>query len=293
MLNSLRYRLLSWFLIFMLLTAGLIIPVSVIHHSREKAITRVTDEINRLYIEFLKDSRSVTDFLAQDQANADFFIKGFNPYLTEHLQTSQDLLSALTQIQASKQIHAFGISDSLKVLSDHLNKYNYLFDSLVYLVYKRGYRNSGLEGELLDYGYQIEGAQGFTNRDIYRLKKIENDYFSGDGNASAASLQMLLPELHQAISANNRLSFNERNRTRKLLENYSEAFFRLVDLDRQTGIRSNAALKASLNSISLIIERSFNELTQQSDLSQKSLINKLNVFYVFAVVIILLMAVVF
>jgi len=186
MLNSLRYRLLSWFLIFMLLTAGLIIPVSVIHHSREKAITRITDEINRLYIKFLKDSRSVTDFLAQDQANSDFFVKGFNPYLTEHMQTSQELMTSLGRIQTSKQIQAFGIADSLEVLSDHLNNYNYLFDSLVYLVYKRGYRNSGLEGELLDYGHQIEMAPGLTNRDIYRLRKIENDYFSGYGNASAA-----------------------------------------------------------------------------------------------------------
>ncbi|MFO7369940.1 MAG: ATP-binding protein [Bacteroidales bacterium] len=293
MLNSLRYRLLSWFIIFMLLTAGLIIPVSVIHHSREKAITRVTDEINRLYIKFLKDSRSVTDFLAQDQANSDFFIRGFNPYLTQHLQTSQELMSDLSQIQASKQTLSFGISDSLKVLSGQLNKYNYLFDSLVYLVYKRGYRNSGLEGELLDYGHQIEGTPGFTNRDIYRLKKIENDYFSGAGNNPSASFQTLLPEMHRSISVNNRLSPDEKALTRKLLDNYSEAFFRLVDLDRQAGIRSNAALKASLNSISLLIERSFNDLTQHAALSQKTLINRLNVFYLLAVVVILVMAVFF
>ncbi|MBN1143686.1 MAG: response regulator [Bacteroidales bacterium] len=267
--------------------------MSVIHHSREKAITRVTDEINRLYIQFLKDSRSVTDFLAQDQANSDFFIRGFNPYLTEHLQTSQELMTALTQIQASKQSQAFGISDSLKVLSERVNKYNYLFDSLVYLVYKRGYRNSGLEGELLDYGHQIEGAPGFTNRDIYRLKKIENDYFSGDVSTSAASLQIMLPELHKAISANTGLPVGDKIRSGKLLENYSEAFFRLVDLDRQAGIRSNAALKASLNSISMLIESSFNDLTKQSVLSQKTLINRLNVFYVLAVLVILAMAVFF
>lgn len=277
----------------MLLTAGMIIPVSVIHHSREKAITRVTDEINRLYIKFLKDSRSVTDFLAQDPSSSGFFIKGFNPYLTEHLQTSQEVMASLEQIQRSKQIRAFGITDSLKVLSDHVNKYNYLFDSLVYLVYKRGYRNSGLEGELIDYGHQLEEAPGITSRNIYRFKKIENDYFSGDGNTSAASLHTLLPEIYKAISANNRLSVSEKAHTRKLLENYSDAFFRLVDLDRQAGIRNNIALKASLNSSGLLIERSFNDLTQQSALSQKTLIKRLNVFYVFAVVIILLMAVVF
>ncbi len=277
----------------MLLTTGLIIPVSVIHHSREKAITRVTGEINRLYIEFLKDSRSVTDFLAQDQVNSDFFIKGFNPYLTEHVQTSRELMASLAQIQNTKQIHVLGISDSLKVLSVHLNKYNYLFDSLVYLVYKRGYRNSGLEGELLDYGHLIEGTPGFTAHDIYRLKKIENDYFSGDVGNSVTSLHTLLPELNKAIASNNRLSVIEKARARKLLENYSGALFRLVDLDRQAGIRSNDALKASLSSIGRIIERSFNDLTQHSAFSQKALINRLNIFYAFAVVVILVMAVFF
>jgi PAS domain S-box-containing protein len=293
MLNSLRYRLLAWFLVFVLLTAGLIIPSSLVYHSREKAITKVTKDISLLYIKFLKDTKSVNDFLSLEPANADFFTKGTSPYLNAHMQSSKELSTSLQHIRNSKQINAFGISDKLDLLTGQLNQYNYLFDSLVYLVYKRGYRNFGLEGELSDYGQLIESAPGLTNRDIYQLKKFENDYFFNNDNASLKSLGSLLPELHEAIAQNNRLSAYEKIKTRNLLDSYSEAFLRLVKLDKQAGIRKNIALKASLNHVSTLIEISFTDLSEKSSLSQKALINKLNIFYLVSLLLIVGMAIVF
>ena len=160
MFNSLRYRLLSWFLAFMLLTAGLVIPANLIYHTHEKRITRVSSDINLLYIKFLKDTKSVNDFLTIEPSNADFFTKGISPYLNYHFQASQDLNSNLQLIIKSKQPGAFGISDKLNQLSAGLYQYNYLFDSLVYLVYKRGYRDFGLEGEFSDYGQSDRKSTG-------------------------------------------------------------------------------------------------------------------------------------
>ncbi len=43
----------------------------------------------------------------------------------------------------------------------------------------------------------------------------------------------------------------------ELIDSYEEAFLRLVDLDSQTGIRKNIALKAQLNKQSADIENIF------------------------------------
>ena len=293
MFNSLRYRLLAWFFAFMLLTAGLMIPANLVYHAHEKGITRVTTDINLLYIEFLKDTKSVNDFLTIEPANADFFTKGVSPYLNYHLQASNDLGSTLLLIKNSNQTKAFGISGQLELLAANLNQYNYLFDSLVYLVYKRGYRNFGLEGELSDYGQLIESAPGLTNRDIYQLRKIENDYFFNNDNTSVESLNNLLPVLNDAISRNSLLSAYEKAKTRNLVNSYSQAFLRLVELDKQTGIRKNIALRASLNTISSLIEGLFTELSEKSAVTQKALINRLNIFYLVSLLLILCMAIIF
>jgi PAS domain S-box-containing protein len=293
MFNSLRYRLLAWFFAFMLLTAGLMIPANLVYHTHEKGITRVTKDINLLYIVFLKDTKSVNDFLTIEPANADFFTKGLSSYLNYHLRASKDLSSTLQLIKNSKQTRAFGISDQLELLTANLNQYNYLFDSLVYLVYKRGYRNFGLEGELSDYGQLIENARGLTNRDIYQLRKIENDYFFNNDTASIDALSNLLPILHDAINRNSRLSEYEKAKTRNLVNSYSEAFLRLVELDKQAGIRKNIALRASLNTKSSRIEDLFTELSEKSAVTQKALINRLNIFYLVSLLLIVCMAIMF
>jgi PAS domain S-box-containing protein len=293
MLNSLRYRLLAWFLAFMLLTAGLMIPANLIYHTREKGITQVGQDINSLYIDFLKDTKSVNDFLTIEPVNADFFTKGISPYLNNHLQASENMISYLQLIMKSRQTGAFGISGQLNLLAANLYQYNYLFDSLVYLVYKRGYRNFGLEGELSDYRQLIESAPGLTSRDVYQLRKIENDYFFNNDTSSAESFRNLLPILQEAISHNSRLSVFDKAKTRSLVSSYSEAFLRLVELDKQAGIKENLALRASLNTISVQVEKMFTELSEKSAKSQKALINRLNFFYLVSLLFIVFMAIAF
>ena len=139
----------------------------------------------------------------------------------------------------------------------------------------------------------IEKAPGLTNRDIYQLRKIENDYFFNNDNSSVASFSKFLLALNNAVSHNSRLSEDEKTRTRNLVNGYSEAFLRLVELDKQAGIRKNMALRASLNTVSAHIESLFTELSEKSAITQKALINRLNIFYLVSLLLIACMAVVF
>ncbi len=293
MLNSLRYRLLAWFIAFVLLIAGLMLPANLIYHSREKEIAQVSQNINALYIHFLKDTKSVNDFLTVEPANIDFFSKGQSPYLNFHLQASEKMLTDLQDIRESRPAGSLGIRDRMDSLSIHLQQYNYLFDSLMYLVYKRGYRNFGLEGELFDYGELLENAPGFTSRDVYQLRKIENDYFFNNDTSSFQSFIRLLPSLSASLSGNDRLSVDAKNKTRELLSNYAAAFLRLVELDKQTGIRKNLALRASLNKESAAIESLFTSLSEKTVVKQKVLMSRLNGFYLLSLLLIFSMAVIF
>ncbi len=293
MLNSLRYRLLAWFIAFILLIAGLMIPANLVYHSREKGIARVSQNINSLYVDFLKDAKSVNNFLTSQPDNIDFFFKGQSPYLSYHLRISEKIQSDLKAIRESKQFPSFEITGQLDRLTVQLQQYNYLIDSLTYLVYKRGYRNFGLEGELSDYRELLESAPGLTSRDIYRLRKIENDYFYSSDTSSVSSFSRLLTQLYVTLGGNEHLSDNAREKTSDLINSYAGAFMRLVELDEQAGIRKNLALKASLNQAGEEIESLFTDISAASVVRQKALMSRLNTYYILALLLIFSMALFF
>ncbi len=293
MLKSLRYRLLAWLLLFVLLTAAVIIPANLIYQSREKATGAVTQQISSLHIDFLKDTKAVNDFLTSEPANADFFVKGENPYLNDHLRKSEKLMSKLEQLKQSKDIKDFNIESDLLVLKESLVRYNVLLDSLVYLVYKRGYRNFGLEGELGDYGALLENATGLEKQDVYLLRKVENEHFFNYDSASIGQVISLANEMQRDLLANTGLSVANQIKSYELLESYKAAFIRLVELDRQIGIRKNMAMKAQLNQQSTFIEDLFTRLTSKSLTTQKALIQRLTSFYILFLAFIIVLSVVF
>jgi len=293
MLNSLRYRLLAWFIVFMLLIAGLMIPADLVYHAREKGIARVSLDIHHFYIEFLKDTKLVNDFLTIEPDNVDFFFKGQSPYLSSHMQAGEKIQSGLQHIRESKHATSYEITGRIDRLIDNINQYNYLFDSLIYLVYKRGYRNFGLEGELSDYGEMLENTPGLTSRDVYQLRKIESDYFFNNDTASVKSFYAIIPVLNASITRNNHLSADSKTKAKEMLKGYTQAFIRLFELDRQAGIRKNLALTASLNQVGADVESLFTELSETSLVKQKILLSRLNTYYLISLLLILCMAIIF
>jgi PAS domain S-box-containing protein len=293
MLKTLRYRLLAWFLAFVLLTVALILPANLFYHAREKKIDQVAQQINNLYIEFLKDTKAVNDFLTTEPLNAEFFIRGESPYLTYHQDAENKISKNLDDLVKLKSLESYGINDSLGKLSLDLSQYNALFDSLVYLVYKRGYQNFGLEGELYDYGELLENTYGPQKRLVYQLRKIENDYFFNNDISSVDSFKKLIPVINQTIAGNKHLSFAVKTDLEALLDSYAQAFLRLVELDKLTGIRKNIARKALLNKKATQIESNFSRLIEKSIISQKALIRQLNIYYIFSLILIICISVIF
>jgi PAS domain S-box-containing protein len=293
MFMSLRYRLLAWFLVFVILTATLILPANFIYHSREKGIGLVIQQIGSLQVDFLKDTRAVNDFLTLEPVNTDFFVKGDNPYLKDHLQQSSEILAKLENIRHSRYIPALGIGQNLDNLKDNLGRYNLLLDSLVYLVYKRGYRNFGLEGELYDYAAALESSAGLNNQDVYRLRKIENGYFFNSDTTSADKMRTLTAGIKRNLAVSGHSLQGERARTTELIDSYLGAFLRLVELDMKTGIRKNIALKAQLNKQSTHIDNILSRLTVKSSSMQKALIQRLTLFYILSMLLIISLCVLF
>lgn len=290
--NSIKYRLLTWFIACMLLTVGLWIPASLIFNFQEKKVTQVGSQINALHLDFLRDEKAINDFLKYHDADT-FFIKGQNPALIAHNQFSTQIHSGISALRQFKHISSFGIQNDLKELEAGIDHYNVLFDSLLYLVYKRGYDQFGLEGELTDYTSRIENTAGFSMQNIYELKKIESGYFSGKNINAVADFKEQIASLNSTINNSKNLSPLQKAHSSELLKNYAQSFLRLVAVDEQTGISKNKALSASLNDVAQIIENKFSDISARTLNNQHALMSRLKLFYGLSIILILAMAVAF
>ena len=66
--------------------------------------------------------------------------------------------------------------ESLQKFDFQYNRYCSVLDSMVYLIYQRGYRDLGLEGEMISYIYHIEKASLLSDRIIFEVRRNEREY---------------------------------------------------------------------------------------------------------------------
>lgn len=293
MLNSIRYRLLAWFVAFMLLTAGLIIPANLIYQAREKSISQVALNIKDIQIEFLKGNKAANDFITIDPETKDFFLKGESPFLSSYRQRDENLKEKLAEIKASRQAGRFGITPSIGRVAENLDAYSVSFDSLVYLVYKKGNTHFGLVGERSEYAAQLNNAKGITKGDVSALLELERTCFQQPDTAARLSLTSLAEDLIARVAKSSAISADEKAKTTRLIQNYEAAILRLVENDHQSGIQNNVALRASLNAITGDIIGQLDTLHDATVVLQKASLRRLKIYYGGSLVIILLLAIFF
>ena len=292
MINSLRYRLLGWLLIFSLLITSMIIPTSVLRTKRENNINSVVKEINSLHISFLKLFRSSDNFFYSEPVNPRFFITGESKVLDNHQDIADIIKKKIIDLNSASNKKSFDINNELYLVIDQFSDYEMIFDSLVYLVYKKGYKNFGVEGEMIDYIYRLENNPKLDKTKILQIRRNEKDYFLRNDKFYIENFNRLTQNLKSSIIRNPRLSGNDKKTIIYTLDNYINAFGLLVKLDRQIGLTDNSGLRHDLIEKCKKIETLLVNLEAKSTETQRALIRRTNVYYAFFIGLIVLLSVI-
>jgi PAS domain S-box-containing protein len=240
-----------------------------------------------LHIDYLKDSKTISDFLLVESINPDFYLTGQSMQLMNHYRINERILKTIQTAKHNKKFNAFNIKNELNILSARFNSYNILFDSIVYLTYKRGYDDFGLQGEMNDYVSQLEKINETNNDYLIQLRDNEMKYFHWHDSTFLKNFRNLTAKFKRSIVDDPILTASQSSAILNILENYSSSFERLVSLDYRIGLTNNANLTASLNKTGQEIEQIFVSIAGKSTLVQKSLIRNLNHFYYFYLVFII------
>ena len=292
MINSLRYRLLGSFLTFSLLIACVIIPLNIIRHNKENNINSVVKEINSLHIGFLKLFRSSDIFLYSETVNPKLFISGESKVLEQHQNTVESLKEEINYLNMTSSKKSFDINNELYKIIDEFKDYEMIFDTLIYLVYKKGHKNFGAEGEMIDYIYRLENNAKIDKTKILQIRRNEKDYFLRNDKFYIENFDRLSQNLKSSIIRNKRLSNIDKNTMTYTLDNYINAFHLLVELNSQIGLKDNSGLRLDLRQKCTRIESLLVELESKSIKTQQALIRKSNIYYAVFVGLVIFLSIV-
>jgi PAS domain S-box-containing protein len=279
MINSLRYRLLGWFLIFFLLIACAIIPSNIILKKKEDKINSVVYKINALHIDFLKIFRLSDNFFYSEPYNPRFFITSESDILNQHLSMSNYIEKEIEHIHNTTTWKSFNIDHELYKVIKEFKNYSIVFDTLVYLIYKKGYKNYGLEGEMIDYIYKLENNSKIDKAKILQIRRNEKDYFLRNDKFYIENFDRLSQNLKTSIIRSNKLSKNEKSSIISILDNYINVFHLLVEVDNQIGLKDNSGLWLNLRQKCNIIESLLVQLEEKSVKTQQALLKETSIYY--------------
>ncbi len=292
MFKSLRYRLLFWLLAFVLFTASFIIPLNYFIRQKEDKINIVVHEINDLNIQLLKLYKTSDNFLFSETSNPSFFITGKSNYLKIRQKLVHNIQKKADEIQNLGASQSFNIEEELKNITEEVENYNIIFDSLVYFIFKRGYKNFGLEGEMIDYANQLEKTHYVDKIKLLQIRRNEKDYFLRGDEFYFENFNRLTNSLLNSIKKNSYIANKDKYRIISQIKDYQSSFRTLINAENKIGLTSNSGLKYQLSQKYSIIEKNFSNLIDKTIKTQGGLLNELKIYYVIFTVFALLIAIV-
>lgn len=242
MKKTFRNKLLLWFLLFSFATLVIFIPYNAYYFGQKQQLLGVTDNLNKVYMEILKDEIIQQSFLSLETINPVYFGTGESNYLSEHIATSRKIDSLLHDLSLLKKVIQLGFIPHINIIQKQIENSNKTFLSLENLILERGFENYGIVGEMRHNIHLVENSRMVSEADVLSIRRREKDYIIRNQQVYIDLLNSETHKLKVEILAGIRYSRNNKDSLFQWLDNYQRLFNTMVAFDRQTGMKDNTGL---------------------------------------------------
>ncbi len=291
MINSLRFRVLVWFLAFAFLILATFIPSNLYYFNRKDEISEIISEINLIHRDLLKDLNNNEAFFQYEITNSDYFITGKSSYLENHERLTTDIIEKLENLNRFNSFQSFEVNERIDDLKAEIYKYNSIFRQIVNLIYERGYKDYGTEGLMREYIHRLERMPGLDQTYVLSLRRHEKDYIIRNEQEYINKLNKLATRFKNRIESKTSISSLKKEEITSILGKYQNLFNRMVELDKQIGIKNNTGLKLQHDQQVFSIETEFLDLIDKAEKKKTEMFHKLEYYYAISSFIILLIGI--
>jgi len=259
-LNSIRSRMVSGFLFltFLILVLSL---VSIYIMENTSRVAGIHSKISQLEIYTLSLIKSDNDFFDLEAINEDYF-KTRN----SHFLKVRDSLNAFIKIELSGLLqdirrNDYSIQSNLLSLDSTLTLYNRKFDRLEGLVFQKGFKNYGLEGEMRLHAHALEelDADNHNIVNILNLRRHEKDFFLRHDTTYIGAFQDRYVVLHAALQ-----SGKANTEAISHLDEYRRIFLQLSAIQKAIGLSGFDGVRSELNTLTSSLSDQYYRLSNYS-----------------------------
>ncbi|MEM9857791.1 MAG: HAMP domain-containing sensor histidine kinase [Bacteroidota bacterium] len=281
-INSIKNRILIGFL-SVIVGVLLLGSVSLYYLHRINAIRRIDKQLKILETASLHMIKADNDFFDLEAINENYFLKQESKLLEKRNALWGEIQKGLQD--AIKNSNADSLKIDLKQIGDVLNAYNNHFQELTQLVYLRGFKDYGLEGQMRDYAHQLERYNSKVKlSEILSLRRHEKDFFLRKDSVYIHLFDSKINALLTDIKAN-------QDSTTLLLKNYRSSFHELVQIHKQIGLSGNDGLRHELNTLTTLLDDLFLQLSTSAEERFTNVSNRIIFLFSLLLVIIIVVTV--
>ena len=265
--------------LFLTLLILILAIVSFYTLDRTMQIVRIHSNINQLEIFTLNLIKSDNDFFNIETIHDDYFKTHSSLFLTRRDSINQRIQLKIAEVYGQSKNKTYNIDQNLKIIDSTLTLYNKKFEELEKILFRKGFKDYGLEGAMRLHAHKLEEVSfGIDISKVLYLRRHEKDFFLRHDTAYLTAFidrsQNLLNELQQQPKQNQQAIYH--------IQEYQRLFFELSDIQILIGLSDNDGLRTELNSLTVALSEQFFLLSEYSLKQSSTSQDNARIFYITA-----------
>lgn len=280
-----------YFLLFSSISV-LAVITSVWFYKKKENVSKITENLDDIYILNLKSFKLQKDFLNYEIINPDFFKDNNSLVLDNQKAVSKEMSDKFKQLLQKKESKFMNDNGNLDNIQMELKKNEETFKKVVEQIKNRGFQDFGIEGRmrehahaLMDLGNDIEQVK------ILMLRRHEKDFIIRKESQYVNKFNALIIEVENEIDRNTKISAIRKKDILSTVDNYYLSFKKLISVERKLGLNGKSGLLLNLSENSNRIQNYFEIEKQKAHAMELSIHNKLNIIAFISCFIIIAIAV--
>lgn len=259
--RSLRARLLFYFLGFFFVIV-IFVGYNLWMDLQENNIEQIDMGLAKVNLQILTISELERDFMENEIIKPDFYKSRYSTYLVERDSIVKHVIKDLNKLALAPAVIDQGMDKAIEGIKDELNSYEKIFEQMLHLIKKRGFREAGLEGELRRYIQAIEFSK-YTNNltKLLMARRYEKDFIIRKERIYATKVDSLTKEIESDIYSA-AIQADKKTQLLNLLAKYRIAFLEFVGMEEKIGFDNQSGLRKDLNDSFAAIKKAIKQINQ-------------------------------
>lgn len=230
-LTSTRRQLLySFFSLTFIFLIGLLLAYLFFKQSNE--IRQFRNDLAQVHFKITRLFNSEMGFMLSEENDVKFHESRQSEVLKNHQTNQQQLIKLIETMQSKNKIFYHEFDEPLDSLQDLLHQHNLIFQDLVAMVQKRGFKDFGLVGTMRAKIHQLEKNPGqISMASILSLRRHEKDFLLRDDSVYMLKLNLLTSQLLGKLKNDSVKNANQIN----TLRDYRVIFNQIAKLNFEIG----------------------------------------------------------